>query len=176
MELEQNQEKYAYFFLTDNILINKYGKALTPYGIAIYCSIRWRTNTDDISWPSEKTIASELGISKRTVIRYLKVLIAYNILMKTRVPGPSGRWAYNVYQTVEREKWLEPDALVSPGDRVTIRAGPGDSKSRKQVPQSHTNKNQINKNQITKEEPGELKLKRDALVEKMTLGNRYRRR
>ncbi len=56
-------------------LVDEYAKEVKTGPFSIYiCLLRHRNEKDDFSFPSQKLIAKKLGISNRTVIKYLKVL------------------------------------------------------------------------------------------------------
>ena len=55
-------------FIVDDVVLNGYGKALGPYGIAVYIALCRHANMQNQQcWPSQKTIADKTGMSVRQV-------------------------------------------------------------------------------------------------------------
>jgi hypothetical protein len=84
-------------------------------------------------------MADKLGISARSVIRGLAVLIEWNIISKERERREDATWLNNRYTLLDKSVWKpKPSATQSDGSQVTIKTEPSDKNDASQVPHSHT--------------------------------------
>lgn len=143
------------WFWVDNEIIDTYGKYIGPLGIAVYLSLcRHADVQSQWSFPSQETIAMELGISSRCVRDYLLLLQKIKMIKKERHRDiVSKRWISNTYALLDQSQWAKPSELGSYGKRNV-------------VPKSHRNV------VPTKETQGRRRLKegKDKLLEKMKFG------
>lgn len=73
------------WFRVPNALIDFYGKALNPSGLAVYCVLaRYANNLTKQAFPSHGHIAKTLGISRRTVLRKLKKLLEMGLIKRLK--------------------------------------------------------------------------------------------
>ena len=127
-------------YFIDNILLRGgWGKAIGPYGIAVYNALCIHADADSQDcWPSHQTIADLTGMSRRQVVREVAKLEAYNIIASK----PSENYDSKTYILLAYDEWLPVDAIdVTHSHRGCDRESQGD------VTGSHTNKTQVNKTQ-----------------------------
>lgn len=119
------------FFVVDDIYLNGFAKYLGPIGSAVYFSLCRHADKNQSSFPSQEMIANEYAMNKRTVVRYLKLLIEMNLINMERVRGYNGKWERNTYFLIDKSHWRKPGDTESLGQ-------PGDFNDIHQVTQSHT--------------------------------------
>lgn len=139
----RDKRKKGWFWL-DNEYLNGYAKHFGAVGTAIYVSLcRHADNETQTCFPSQKTIANELGISERTVRTYLAIFERNNLIKITKEKHPiNKKWLNNVYYLLDKSEWKKPEAIVSSGKPEA-----NDDKShRQQLPSNKTHK--INKTHI----------------------------
>ncbi len=96
------------WFWMEDAVIDTYGRALGAIGVAIYAYLARRSDPRGVSFPSYGTIARDLNLGRRTVIKYIHKLEELGLIVVHRRNG-QGR-ASNVYQLVNvRER--EPDPV-----------------------------------------------------------------
>ncbi len=116
------------WFIVDNEYLNGYGRTLGPIGIAVYVALcRW-ANEDQQCWPSRKKIAEEIGISEKTVKKYLRLLKEYNIIAVEQRKDEQNKFKTNVYFLLDKSEWGKPWGTKLPTGAVG-----------KQLPPNNTN-------------------------------------
>jgi len=90
------------WFWADNELIDKYGKIIGPYGIAVYMGLARYANNNKC-WPSLKTIAKNIGTSRPTVKKAIDKLQATGLITVLRRRTSEGDSDTNLY-TLEKIK------------------------------------------------------------------------
>lgn len=86
------------WFWMEDAVIDHYGKALGAIGIAIYAYLARRADKNGVSFPSFSTIAAELALGRRTVIKYIHKLEALGLIVVLRHKGNAR--ASNEYRLV----------------------------------------------------------------------------
>ncbi len=94
------------WFWMEDAVIDTYGRALGAIGVAIYAYLARRSDPRGVSFPSYGTIARDLNLGRRTVIKYIHKLEELGLIVVHRRNG-QGR-ASNVYQLVSGR---EPDPV-----------------------------------------------------------------
>jgi len=62
------------------------------------------------AWPSVRTLAEDLGITKNSVRKYREVLIKYGLIKKMyKRRLPDGNYQTNIYEMVRSEDLLNPE-------------------------------------------------------------------
>jgi len=80
-------------------VIEKYGRLIGPYGIAIYNTLAcFAHNSSQKAFPSIEKIADLIGCSRRTVVEYLKRLEEIKLIEVERELG-----RVNVYKLIKVE-------------------------------------------------------------------------
>lgn len=96
-------------FQVDDEFLNGYAKIIGPVGISVYVALCRYSNKEQKCWPSQKTIAHEIGVSEPTVIEYLKVLEFLNIIRIKRV----GKTCTNRYWLLDKKQWMKKEVILS---------------------------------------------------------------
>ena len=96
------------WFWMEDAVIDTYGRALGAIGLAVYAYLARRSDPRGVSFPSYGTIARDLNLGRRTVIKYIHRLEELGLIVVHRRNG-QGR-ASNVYQLVN-VRGREPDPV-----------------------------------------------------------------
>ena len=75
-----------------------YAADLPHRAVAVYMYLKDRTNQEGVCWPSIKTIARELKLSRATVCRALEDLCRAGLLVKSERWRENGGGASNLYR------------------------------------------------------------------------------
>lgn len=115
----------------DNEYLNGYARYIGPVGTAIYVALcRHAHLKDQVCYPSQCGISQELGISTRTVIRYIKKFEKYNLVKVERYKDPkSKKQMTNVYILLDKSIWKRPGDTKSRGVSDKNSKKPGDTES-----------------------------------------------
>lgn len=91
---EIRSTKKGNWYWIDKKILHQYGKRLRPSGIAVYNALASFVNSETQScFPTQKTMAEILGVSRRTVIRKIKFLKKLGLI---RVEKKKGRCHYQL--------------------------------------------------------------------------------
>lgn len=88
-------------FILDDAFLNGYARLVGIYAVGVYCSFCRHANKEQTSWPAIETIAEELAISRDSVIRAIKKLEEFGVVVKIRV----GKMANNRYVLTNKKTW-----------------------------------------------------------------------
>lgn len=125
------------FFMVDNAIIAKHGKALGAYGVAVYSALCMYADRGGRCTPSYRTIGGNLDISSRQVMREIDKIVGLGLAsVEHRPTGKGNQHQSNVYTLLP----------VGMGGCDSQSLG-CDSQSLGVVTHSHTNKTQENKTQ-----------------------------
>jgi DNA-binding transcriptional ArsR family regulator len=103
--LQIRDQRPVEYFWADNELYDVYLEKIGVYGFAVYMALSRYTNRDAKSWPSVKTIADKLGISKPTVKRALRALEECGLIAVDRPSSDGlGHQQTNVYTLLAVKK------------------------------------------------------------------------
>lgn len=122
MKLSKGRDlrKKGWFWL-DNEYLNGYAKYLGPTISCVYISLCRHADSHQSCFPKLETVAEELGITKSTVIKSIKVLEDWNIIEVTREYDTNQKkQKVNVYLLLDKEFWKskpEPSVQITPGAR-----------------------------------------------------------
>lgn len=82
----------------DKRIITRYGRLLGPNGIAVYMALTVHADGElQTCFPSYKTIAKQLNISRPTVLKAIKLIIALYLSSKQWTQSPEGDPGPNLY-------------------------------------------------------------------------------
>ncbi len=128
----------------DNEYLNGWAKYFGAIGTAIYVSLcRHADNETQTCFPSQETIAAELGISTRTVKKYINLFQKYNVIGVLRERDYTTKmWKTNVYRLLDKCHWSKPGESVAHGK-------PRADKSKSQGQRLPNNKTHTNNNTQT---------------------------
>ena len=108
MEIKIRDNRKKEWFWLDNEYLNGYAKHLGVSCTAVYISLcRHADNTTQQCFPSMKLIAEENGISDDTVMRAVKRLEEWGIVLVTRQKKEDGTQMNNVYTLTAKTEWKE---------------------------------------------------------------------
>lgn len=148
------------WFYLDNEYLNGFGKIMGPIGIAVYVSLCRHADINETCFPSQETIAKEIGVGRRTVIDYIARLIDHRIIATERERSRDGKWSRNVYVLLNKSEWItEPCAGSAHGKPCADKTTPSADDDKNHVQLLHTKNTHINNTQEnkTKEQtPGEF--------------------
>lgn len=122
-ELKKRNINNFYWFWVNNDFFDSYIGYFTPVDIAVYAYLcRCADNKTQDCFPSEKTIAVNIGSSDRTVRKSIKKLTLYRIVVVTKKRGSKGKWLHNFYNLINKSEWFipKPKELVSSGGSSNI--------------------------------------------------------
>ncbi len=103
------------FFQIDDVYLNGYAKICGIYATGVYLSLCRHADKTQKAFPSVELISEELGISKNSVLRAIKILSDHNIIKRERKRTKEGVFLSNVYVLIDKKYW-EKEAQVSVGD------------------------------------------------------------
>jgi|SRR3989344_7464912 len=155
MEGLNNKKVNKGWFKIWNVFFDEYTPELGYTTSIVYlCMRRHMNNKTRIAFPSEEVIADKLSMSRRTVVRTIKLLEKYKIIIKTKVKD-KGKWPHNEYYFTYTRDWLiQPCDFKSPSKASTHIYSQNDKKDKNYVTQSHLNNTNNKKTE-------ELRLKAD---------------
>ena len=98
MERQIRDMRRKNWFSVDNKIIDYYAKEIGPYGVLVYIALtRYAHVETQMCFPSYKTIADKLGISRRMVIYAIKKLVAAGLIKVERRRSGSNDSYSNIY-------------------------------------------------------------------------------
>lgn len=155
MELEIRDSRGKEWFWLDNEYLNGYARILGASCTVVYLSLcRHADNNTQQCFPSMKLIATENGISTKTVERATKKLEEWGIICVQRGKKEDGTQANNIYVLTAKKMWKS-----KPTDNKSHGSPTDKSNESRQTPRLH-NKTHINKTHIVAsatEQPLEVK-------------------
>lgn len=126
------------FFIVDNAIIRQHGKALGPYGVAVYSALCMYAGRDGRCTPSYRTIGADLDVSPRQVMREVDKIVGLGLARVDHRPTGEGRLhKSNVYTLLP----VSVDCDYQSGDSDS-QSQPIVTTSHRVVTHSHTNKTQ----------------------------------
>lgn len=138
--------------------IDLYAPVIGHMAVAVYVAIKRHVNKERLAWPSNELIASELRMSRRSVIRSIKKLKECDLVIVIKKKYKT-RWSHNEYYLTKVCEWRKlPYAPQSHGKRLN-NDPPGDLKDTNHVSDSHTKKNHIKNNSDIVEDKDTNKIK-----------------
>lgn len=148
-EFEVLDKRNGDWYYVHKFVTNDYGTKIGTTGIAIYCSLAsYMHEVDKTCYPTQEDLMSKLGITAETLIKYVNLLVKYDLLTVKKIPKKEGGF-FNQYTFINPFK-IKKDILHV--------ADPASSAQRIVHPPLHSettlraadlNKNNINKNNTT---------------------------
>jgi hypothetical protein len=140
------------FFWCDNVIIDDYARRLGPYALAVYMALlRHADQRSQSCFPSLRTLATELGMGKDSVIKALEALKKAKLISVKYRTSSAGDAASNLY--VIRGVVGHTDHVVDDTDHG------GRPHRPRVVAEIDSNKTQLERNTENKGEPAFLALK-----------------
>ena len=105
MKIRDKRQKE--WFIVDNIYLNGYAKIFGPIGTSVYISLcRHVDNETQKCFPSMATIAEEIGSSRNTISKYIKMLEEYNLISVVETYDTKNKKRKNnVYTLLDKSEW-----------------------------------------------------------------------
>jgi len=150
IEIRDNRQKE--WFWLDNEYLNGYARHLGVSCTAVYISLcRHSDNATQMCYPSMKLIAEENGISRDTVMRALKKLEEWGIILVKKSKKDDGTQANNVYTLLAKSNWKDkPSSKVRHGQAESqIEPQPSSKNTHSRVAPQGYNNTHINNTHIT---------------------------
>ena|SRR3990167_5876399 len=126
-------------FRVDDEYLNGYSKLCGTNATMVYLCLCRHADRHQESFPSIELMAQKTGISKRSIIRGIQILIKWNIIDKHRERRKDATWLNNRYILLDKSVWKrKPSATQSLGIQVPNTTEPSATQGKSQVPQVHT--------------------------------------
>lgn len=105
------------WFYLDDEYFNGYAKVFGPIGTSVYLALCRYVDKDQKCFPSESTIAKQIGCGERSVREYLKRLEEWNIIeIERERDSRTKSWKNNVYWLLDKSEWNQkPPAAGADG-------------------------------------------------------------
>lgn len=103
----KDQRNTGNYIVQDKFLDTR-AKFVGVYSLGVYNSLCRHSGTDKRSWPSINKISEELGIGKDSVIKGIKFLEFWKIIVKERV----GKRTNNRYFLIDKRYWKPVNDLT----------------------------------------------------------------
>lgn len=88
-------------FAIDNRFYDEYTAIFGPTISMVYIALVRHANKDQKTWPSQKRISQQLGVSRQWIGSYLKILQFFNLIRTVRV----GKTCNNRYYLIDEKQW-----------------------------------------------------------------------
>lgn len=98
-------------FFVDDVYLNGYAKYCGIAATSVYLVLCRHADKNQECFPSIELIAEKLNIGRATVIRGIKKLISYKIIMKERKRDNKQKWLNNTYVLLDKSEWLEEPSI-----------------------------------------------------------------
>jgi hypothetical protein len=96
----RDKRKRGWFWI-HNLVVDEWGAQLGPLALACYMALVRHANADAESWPSKRTLAEEIGASKRAVSYAIARLSEFELIDVTYRTDPAGDPTSNLYLILE---------------------------------------------------------------------------
>ena len=117
----------TYRILPDWILFS----GISPLALRVWCVLASYANSEDVAWPSLKTLAERCGTTKESVVRCTRELVGIGALAVQRRKADGGGNESNVYTVL----FAQPEARTPSDGTVTTLVGVADHPSRRSRPE-----------------------------------------
>jgi hypothetical protein len=126
--ISRRRPPWAWF---DKRIITRYGRQLGPHDIAVYMALTVHADGElQTCFPSYQTIAKQIGVSKPTVLKAIKLLLTLHLIMKQAMQSPEGDAGPNLYTLldipatpIDLPATPPPDELAPPPELSTDQGG-----------------------------------------------------
>lgn len=100
--MEVRDKRKDNWFWIDNIILERYGAEIGPYGIALYCALcKYASNETQTSYPSQASLGKLLGMTPPTVRAALKKLVECGLVEYEHRASDTGARTSNMYYLVD---------------------------------------------------------------------------
>jgi hypothetical protein len=126
--ISRRRPPWAWF---DKRIITRYGRQLGPHGIAVYMALSVHADGElQTCFPSYQTIAREIGVSRPTVLKAIKLLLSLLLISKQAMQSPEGDAGPNLYTLldipatpIDLQATPPPDDPATPSELSTDQGG-----------------------------------------------------
>lgn len=94
--------------MLDDAYLNGYAKHLGTTASMVYIALCRCADREQKAFPSQETIADNLGINPRVVMRKIKILEEWNLINKSKSRNKTGKWLHNTYFLLDKSEWKQP--------------------------------------------------------------------
>jgi DNA-binding transcriptional MocR family regulator len=109
--ISRRHQPWAWF---DKRVITRYGHHLGPHGIAVYMALAVHVDGDtQTCFPSYRTLAYETGLSRPTVVKAMKTLVALGLVGKEAMQSPDGDAGPNLYSLLDIPIYAENEGATA---------------------------------------------------------------
>lgn len=108
------------FFIVDNALIQKHGREIGPYGIAVYSALAMHANGARRCSPSVTSIANEIGACPRQVRAKMRQLAELGLISIEAPPARGAKSPTNTYVLQDVEVTPAHSAALTPACDATV--------------------------------------------------------
>lgn len=119
----------------DDEYLNGYAKLCGIYATGVYNSLcRHADYHTQECFPSIERMATQLGVSEKSVQRGLKALVDWHIILKEKTRHPkNNQWVNNSYTLLDKSVWKsKPQVYMTDGVQETNSTEPEDSQGKSQ--------------------------------------------
>jgi hypothetical protein len=95
--VEVRDQRRHNFFIVDNEVIDDFGPILKSWGLAVYLCLARHANQDSQAWPSQNTIAKEIGLSRGKVRDGIALCEETGLIKTHRRKNEDGSYSSTVY-------------------------------------------------------------------------------
>lgn len=92
-------------FFIEDVVVAKYAKFWGWKAVLVYVVLCRHANTQQVCFPSVRTISKELGISKDSVHNGINTLIANHVIEKSQSRWDNNVWKNNTYRLLNKSNW-----------------------------------------------------------------------
>lgn len=162
------------FFQVDDEYLNGYAKLCGIFATGVYISLCRHSDKRGICFPSIDLMSRELKVSRDSIMRGLKKLEEYKIIIKIKVQGTDGKFKRNVYNLLDKSQWKPKPSSCEPLGETEQ---PSSCERKNQVAVSYHKETQLKDTQLSNKLDGastSQELKYEPIEEKKKGGERRR--
>lgn len=99
-------------FHIDDAYLNGYARLCGINATGVYLCLCRHADRNQESFPSVELMAEKLGLSKRSIVNAIAILVKWNIVSKERTRRENATWLNNIYTLLDKSVWLPKDSQV----------------------------------------------------------------
>lgn len=109
-EIRDNRRKEM--FRVDDEYLNGYSKLCGANATLVYLCLCRHSDRNQESFPSVQMMAEKTGISRDSVMRGIKKLVEWNIILKERERKEDAKWLNNRYTLLDKSVWKSKPSSI----------------------------------------------------------------
>lgn len=119
MEFRVRDLRQKQFFMVDDIYLNGYAKLCGWKSTLVYMTLCRHAGKEQTCFPSQEMMAKKLAISKKSVLRAIRILEEWGIIKVTQQGRQeSGLFKNNTYMLLDKKHWKK---IPKTANGVTVR-------------------------------------------------------